>query len=65
MELTRFSSQDDKTEEKKKKKKTEGDMRAFADQYDKNKWVTVASKHFDLTGQRITAARAKEVAEGK
>ena len=47
-------------------KTSEGnDLRAFADRYDKQKWSAAASRHFDLTGQRISAAKARELAEGK
>jgi len=40
-------------------------VKALADGYDKKKWQMVASKHYDKTGQRITASQAKAMAEGK
>lgn len=40
-------------------------MKAFADGYDRKKWLLAASKHYDKTGERITAAQAKAMADGK
>ena len=40
-------------------------VKAWADRYDKQKWVAMASKHFDKTGQRITPEQARKLAEGK
>jgi len=49
-------------------KKPEGDnstFKAWAYDYDKKKWQTLASKHYDRTGERITADEARKMAEGK
>lgn len=41
------------------------EMKAWADSFDKQKWIAVASKHFDKTGERLTPEAAKAKAEGK
>ena len=40
-------------------------VQTWADRYDKQKWVAIASKHFDKTGQRVTPEQARKMAEGK
>ena len=47
------------------KKAADSELKAYAEAYDKKKWLAIASKHFDKTGQRISAERAKKLAEGK
>ena len=50
---------------KRTKEKTEGEvtraMRRFAYEYDNLKWVTVASRYYDLTGNRVDAQAAREM----
>ncbi|KAJ9495336.1 hypothetical protein H2202_009123 [Exophiala xenobiotica] len=40
-------------------------VKAWAESYDNKKWLTLASKHYDKTGQRITPEQARQMAEGK
>ncbi|KAK4949652.1 hypothetical protein LTR10_011493 [Elasticomyces elasticus] len=40
-------------------------FKVWANEYDKKKWQTLASKHYDRTGERITADEARKMAEGK
>ena len=40
-------------------------MKSWADGFDKKKWIAVASKHFDKTGERITPEQARKMAEDK
>jgi hypothetical protein len=42
-----------------------GEMRVWADSYDKKKWKLLASRHFDMTGQRITPEEARKMMQGK
>jgi hypothetical protein len=37
----------------------------MAVKYDENKWLAVASRHFDRTGQRISPEMAKEMCGSK
>ncbi|KIX94905.1 uncharacterized protein Z520_09215 [Fonsecaea multimorphosa CBS 102226] len=38
-------------------------LKEWADEYDKKKWHMLAAKHYDKTGERITADRARRLAE--
>ncbi|OAP60979.1 hypothetical protein AYL99_05983 [Fonsecaea erecta] len=38
-------------------------LKEWADTYDKKKWQIMASKHYDKTGERITPAQARKLAE--
>ena len=40
-------------------------MKSWANGFDKKKWIAVASKHFDKTGERITPEQARKTAEDK
>ncbi|RMD43322.1 hypothetical protein DV735_g1873, partial [Chaetothyriales sp. CBS 134920] len=40
-------------------------VKSLADKYDKQKWMVIASRHFDKTGQRITPEQARKLAEGQ
>ena len=54
------------SKDKGKESKAEpNEVKAWAEGYDKKKWLVVASKHYDRTGQRITAEQARKMAEGK
>jgi hypothetical protein len=57
------STQNDKADGK--KSQGSGDMKAWADGFDRKKWIAVASKHYDKTGQRISPEMAREMAEEK
>ena len=38
---------------------------ALAGDYEKDKWLAVASRHYDITGRRISAEAAKKMAMDK
>ena len=40
-------------------------IRSYGAQYDERKWLAIASRHYDKTGQRISAKTAREVYEGR
>ncbi|RMZ91347.1 hypothetical protein DV736_g1424, partial [Chaetothyriales sp. CBS 134916] len=43
---------------------SDSNVKIWADRYDKQKWIVIASKHFDKTGQRITPEQARKLVEG-
>ncbi|EXJ77517.1 hypothetical protein A1O3_09744 [Capronia epimyces CBS 606.96] len=42
-----------------------GELKMWAESYDKKKWRLMASKHYDRTGQRISPEQARKMAEAK
>jgi len=40
-------------------------LKAFVAKYEREKWLAVASRHYDLTGQRISPETAKKMSEEK
>ncbi|OAL19696.1 hypothetical protein AYO20_11600 [Fonsecaea nubica] len=65
---TESDKKDDDTKADEKAKKpgsSPHSLKAWADNYDKKKWQILASKHYDRTGERITAAQARKLAEEK
>ncbi|KAI1616364.1 hypothetical protein EDD36DRAFT_492863 [Exophiala viscosa] len=58
-------SQKKSDNEDKKPKGDKDTFQAWAHDYDKKKWQTLASKHYDKTGDRMTADEARKMAEGK
>lgn len=65
MRLNRADSFKDKESKAKTSKAEPTDLKTWANDYDKKKWQMIASKHYDKTGERITPAHARKVAEGK
>ncbi|KIW91151.1 uncharacterized protein Z519_08046 [Cladophialophora bantiana CBS 173.52] len=49
----------------KKSSPSPNSLKAWADNYDKKKWQIMASKHYDKTGERITASQARKLAGAK
>jgi hypothetical protein len=43
---------------------TRQNLKAFVAKYERDKWLAAASRHYDLTGQRISAETAKKMSEG-
>ena len=39
-------------------------MKDFVTKYEKNMWLAAASRHYDTTGQRISAEMVKTMIEG-
>jgi hypothetical protein len=39
-------------------------LKAFVAKYEREKWLAAASRHYDLTGQRISPETAKKMSEG-
>ncbi|OQV01319.1 hypothetical protein CLAIMM_06700 [Cladophialophora immunda] len=74
-EQTEDSTKSDNKDDASKSPKSDGkarklsssphSLKAWADNYDKKKWQTLASKHYDRTGERITPAQARRLAEEK
>ena len=44
---------------------TKQNLKAFVAKYERDKWLAAASRHYDLTGQRISPEAAKKMADGK
>lgn len=42
-------------------KLTEINMKTFVKKYEKDKWLAAASRHYDITGRRISAEAAKKL----
>ena len=40
-------------------------LKAFVEKYEKDKWLATASRHYDITGQRISPEAAKKMAMEK
>lgn len=46
------------------KKAATNELKEWAAGYDNKKWLALASKHYDRTGQRISVEQAKKMALG-
>jgi hypothetical protein len=46
-------------------KLTKQNLQSFVKRYERDKWLAAASRHYDLTGQRISPEAAKKMADQK